>query len=80
MAKEETGMKTETIVKSQANYKGNSAHDLVKVTFIADGSFYKKGDTDIVHPATAELFKAKGLIDKYEKYTAPKKQKEETPE
>lgn len=80
MANKEEGMTKETIVKSQANYKGNSAHDLVSVTFITDGSFYKKGDTDLVHPATAELFKAKGLIKDYEKYTPPKKGSEKKPD
>jgi len=66
MAKQE-GQTKESIIKSQANYKGNSAHDLVEVKIIADGSFYKKGDTDKVHPATAEILKAKGLISGYGK-------------
>ena len=81
MAKEETkqpaidAAKASSIIKSQANYKGNSMHDLVEVTIIADGSFYKKGDTDKVHPTTAEILKAKGLIKDYKQ--APKKDTEE---
>lgn len=76
MANEEKGSTKAEIMKSQANYKGKEHSDLVKVTIIKDGDFYKKGDTDIIHPATAEILKAKGLIDKMEKYEAPKEEKE----
>jgi len=55
------------IVKSQADYKGNSHFDLVEVEIIKDGSFYKKGDKDKVHPSLAAILKAKGLIGEYEK-------------
>jgi len=60
------GTKSE-IVKSQADYKGNSHFDLVEVEIIKDGSFYKKGDKDKVHPSLAAILKAKGLIGEYEK-------------
>lgn len=65
MAKEENegvAMTTETLQKSQAEYKGNSHFDNVDVEIIKDGSFYKKGDKDSVHPTTAAILKAKGLI------------------
>lgn len=55
------------IVKSQADYKGNSHFDLVEVTIIKDSTYYKKGDTDKVHPSLAAILKAKGLIGEYEK-------------
>ena len=55
------------IVKSQADYKGNSHFDFVAVEIIKDGSFYKKGDKDKVHPTMAAILKAKGLIGDYEK-------------
>lgn len=58
----------DSLIKSQANYKGDSAHDLVKIEIIKDGdgkkNFYKKGDTDEVHPATAEIFIEKGIAKK----------------
>lgn len=65
--KEKTGkaMTKEAIVKSQSSYKGNSQSDLVDIKIVKDGSFYKKGDTDKVHPTTAAILKAKGLIDSY---------------
>lgn len=62
----EKGTKSE-IVKSQADYKGNSHFDLVEVEIIKDGSFYKKGDKDKVHPSLAAILKAKGLIGEYDK-------------
>jgi len=62
----EKGTKSE-IVKSQADYKGNSHFDLVEVEIVKDGSFYKKGDKDKVHPSLAAILKAKGLIGEYEK-------------
>jgi len=62
----EKGTKSE-IVKSQADYKGNSHFDLVEVEIIKDGSFYKKGDKDKVHPSLAAILKVKGLIGEYEK-------------
>lgn len=52
----------ETLQKSQANYKGNSHSDLVKVKIIADGKHVKAGQEKIVHPTMAQLLKAKGLI------------------
>lgn len=55
------------VVKSQANYKGNSHFDLVEIEIIKDGSYYKKGDKDKVHPSLAAILKAKGLIGDYEK-------------
>lgn len=58
-------MTKEAIVKSQAGYKGNSQSDLVEVKIIKDGSFYKKGDVDNVHPTTAAILKTKGLIANY---------------
>jgi hypothetical protein len=59
--------KKSEIVKSQADYKGNSHFDLVEVVIIKDGSFYTKGDKDKVHPSLAAILKAKGLIGDYEK-------------
>lgn len=55
-------MKKDEIVKSQAKSKSKTQSDLVKIEIIKDSSFYRKGDTDEVHPATAEIFRAKGLI------------------
>jgi hypothetical protein len=60
-------VKKSEIVKSQADYKGNSHFDLVEVVIIKDGSFYTKGDKDKVHPSLAAILKAKGLIGDYEK-------------
>ena len=65
MAKEENegvAMTTETLQKSQAEYKGNSHFETQEVEIIKDGSFYKKGDKDTVHPTMALILKAKGLI------------------
>lgn len=59
--------KKSEIVKSQSEYKGNSHFDFVEVEIIKDGSFYKKGDKDKVHPSLAAILKAKGLIGDYEK-------------
>lgn len=50
---------------SQMNYKGNSHFDLVEIEIEKDGSFYKKGDKDQVHPTVAEILKSKGLISKW---------------
>lgn len=61
MAETKEGTK-DAIVKSQAKSKSKSQSDTVEVEIIKDGSFYKKGDKDTVHPATAEILKAKGLI------------------
>lgn len=61
MAEDKKGLTVE-IVKSQGKSKSKSQKDLVEVEIIKDGSFYKKGQKDKVHPATAEIFKAKGLI------------------
>ena len=47
--------------KAQANYKGNDLRDVVKIEITKDSKYYKKGETDTVHKATAELLKAKGL-------------------
>lgn len=52
----------ESIKKAQANSKSNSQQDLVEVEIIKDGSYYKKGDKDKVHPTLAEILKEKGLI------------------
>lgn len=54
------------IIKSQAEYKGNSHFDLVEVTILKDGDFYKEGDKDKVHPSLAAILKKKGLIGEYE--------------
>ena len=56
----------ESIVKSQADYKGNSHFDYVDIEIIKDGSFYKKGDKDRVHPSLAAILKEKELIGEYE--------------
>lgn len=72
-AEEATKATRESIVKSQAGYKGNEHSDLVKVKIIKDGDFYKKGDEDIVHPSLALILKEKGLIaDEGTPYTRPK--------
>lgn len=55
----------DAIIKSQADYKGDSQSDVVDIEIVKDGSFYKKGDKDSVHPTTAAILKAKGLIDSY---------------
>jgi len=55
------------LVKSQADYKGNSHFDLVKVTILKDTDFYKEGDTDTIHPTLAAIFKKQGIIGDYEK-------------
>lgn len=47
--------------KAQSNYKGNSLRDVVNIEITKDSKYYKKGDTDRVHKATAELLKSKGL-------------------
>lgn len=60
------GTKSE-IVKSQADYKGNSHFDYVDIEIIKDSNHYKKGDKDRIHPSLAAAFKAKGLIGEYEK-------------
>jgi hypothetical protein len=51
-----------SIVKAQAEYKGNQHSDLVEIKITADGEFYKKGDVDQVHPTMALILKEKGLI------------------
>lgn len=56
----------ESIIKSQADYKGNSHFDYVDIEIVKDGSFYKKGDKDRVHPSLAAILKEKGLIGEYE--------------
>jgi hypothetical protein len=56
----------DSVVKSQTNYKGNSHFDLVEIEIVKDGSFYKKGDKDKVHPTLAAILKEKGLIGDYE--------------
>lgn len=52
----------ESVKKAQARSKSNSQHDLVDVEIIKDGSFYKKGQKDKVHPTVAEILKEKGLV------------------
>lgn len=54
---------TASIVSSQAEYKGNSQLDRVKVTAIEDGKHVKKGKEYNVHPTTALILEKKGLID-----------------
>lgn len=67
-SKKEKALTNDSLIKSQANYKGDSAHDLVKIEIIKEGdgktNFYKRGDTDEVHPATAEIFIEKGIAKK----------------
>lgn len=60
--KEKKAVTTESIQKAQAEYTGNTHFDTVEVEIIKDGSFYKKGDKDTVHPTLAAILKAKGLI------------------
>lgn len=57
----------EDVRKAQANYQGNDILDLVEITIEKDNKYYKKGAKDIVHPTTAEILKAKGLISSYKK-------------
>lgn len=73
MAKEEKAVTTASVmtaheqqltVQSQAAYKGDSHFDLVEVTIVKDGKFYKEGQKDFVHPATAAILEHKGLIEK----------------
>jgi len=52
----------DSIVMAQTSYKGNSQSELVEVEIIKDGSFYKKGQKDNVHPTVAAILKEKGLI------------------
>jgi len=52
----------DSITLAQTEYKGNSQTDLVEVEIIKDGSFYKKGQKDNVHPTVAAILKEKGLI------------------
>lgn len=52
----------ESIKKAQANSKSKSQHDLVDIEIKKDGSFYKKGDKDKVHPTVAEILKERGLL------------------
>lgn len=58
----EKALTTQSIKESQAEYKGNSHFDTVEVEIIKDGSFYKKGDKDTVHPTMAAILRSKGLI------------------
>lgn len=62
MSDREKEVTTESIVKSQTSYKGNSQSDLEEVVFIKDSDFYKKGQSDVVHPTTAAIFRERGLI------------------
>lgn len=63
MAKEEGKvMGKDTIVLSQTDYKGNSHFDTEEIEIIADGSYYKVGQKDTVHPSVAAILRAKGLI------------------
>lgn len=50
---------------AQRSYKGNSHFDKVEVEIIKDGSFYKAGQKDKVHPSLAAILKQKGLISSY---------------
>lgn len=79
MSENEKGAKpmtTEELQKTQAEYKGNDLYELVELTFTEDSTYYKKGSKDEVHPATAELFKAKGLKFTTKKVDRDKKAKE----
>ena len=66
MALETKRFSREEIVKSQADYKGNSHFDYVDIEIVKDGEYYKKGDKDRVHPTLAAILKKKGLIGEYE--------------
>jgi len=55
-------MTKESLQAVQAEYTGNTHFDTVEVEIIKDGSFYKKGDKDTVHPTMALILKEKGLI------------------
>ncbi len=46
---------------AQAAYKGNSLRDTVKIEILKDARYYRKGDVDTVHQATAALLKKKGV-------------------
>jgi len=52
----------DSVVLAQTDYKGNSQSDLVDVEIVKDGSFYKEGQKDRVHPTVAAILKEKGLI------------------
>lgn len=60
--------------ESQADYKGNSHFDLVDIEIVKEGSFYKVGQKDKVHPTLAAILKSKGLIKGYK--GEPKKSEE----
>ena len=67
MADKEEAVKEKAVTKdsitlAQTEYKGNSQSDLVDVEIVKDGSFYKKGQKDKVHPTVAAILKEKGLI------------------
>ena len=62
--KEKTATNTkDSIVLAQTEYKGNKHSDLEDIEIIQDGSYYKKGQKDSVHPTTAAILRAKGLIN-----------------
>ena len=65
MAEDKKATRAE-ILKSQADYKGNSHFDYVDIVIIKDSKHYAKGDKDRVHPSLAAVLKAKGLIGDYE--------------
>jgi hypothetical protein len=69
-------MTTESLQKSQAEYKGKDIAELVEITLTEDSKYYKKGQVDQVHPATAALFKAKGLKFTEKKVDRDKQAKE----
>ena len=62
------------IKESQASYKGNSHFDLVEIEIVKEGSFYRVGQKDSVHPTLAAILKEKGLIKSYK--GEPKKSEE----
>jgi preprotein translocase subunit SecF len=68
--------KNAEIRASQAEYKGNHHMDKVTVKIIKNTKYYKKGQSDTVHPTVAAIMKQKGIIGDYEKdvktYRAPK--------
>jgi hypothetical protein len=59
-------MSNQSLVQSQAEYKGNSHFDRVDIEIIKDGDYYKSGDKDSVHPSLAAILKSKGLIKDFD--------------
>lgn len=55
-------MTAQAIRQVQAQYKGNQHSDLVEVTITTDGRYLKAGQKLLVHPTSALILKAQGLI------------------